>query len=254
MLHKPLRDGIAINYHMNTKRIDRFSEYEKQTQYKTYPSARKIKFEEIMSRKDEFVRLLLNRKSRRRFSDMGIKLEVLGQLLSLSFGLNHRNEYGVQFRTYASAGARFPVEVYPIVLNSDEMEAGIYHYNVIDNSIELITGGHFEDAIKEFYANQDTISMAPCYIMFSMIYERTMNKYGERGYRFIYLDAGHMGQNLYLVSEYLGLSAVAMGGGMFDDTTIDNLLKINSYEESFFYGFAIGNPQERDEEMKLNNK
>lgn len=244
MLHKELLDGLALDYHENSSFIDKLWEYEKETQYKIYPNSRTTKIDDrISSDESAFVHLLLNRKSRRQFNSEGIRLDSLGKLLSLSFGLNHRNEHGVRFRTYASAGARYPIEVYPIILNSDDIGAGIYHYNVIDNSLELIVSGNFGNAITEFYSNQDAISIAPCYIMFSMVYERTMNKYGERGYRFIYLDAGHMGQNLYLVAEHLGLGAVAIGAGRFNDKTIDHLIKINSCEESFFYGFAIGNPQ-----------
>ena len=65
-------------------------------------------------------------------------------------------------------------------------------------------------------------------------------KYGERGYRFIFLDAGHMSQNLYLTAEYLGLGATALGGGMNNDDEIGDLIGLVHEVENIFYGFAIG--------------
>lgn len=247
MIQKSLKNGLALRFHENSKVTKSFSDYEKEIQFKIYPSSKSIKIEKVLDKdfeknESEFINVLINRKSIRKFAHTGVSLNQLSKLLSLSFGFNHRKENDIQFRTYASAGARYPIEVYPVVLKSDDMELGIYHYNVIENSIELIRPGDYKETIKTFYSNHVMIDEAPCYILFSMIFERTMNKYGERGYRFIYLDAGHMSQNLYLVSEFLGLGVVGIGGGKFDDDVIDKFIGLNQLQESFFYGFAIGNP------------
>lgn len=248
MIKKSLKNGLALRFHNNTKDIKVSYDYEKETQFKVYPSSKSIKIDEVLemdyvNNESEFINLLINRKSVRKFTQTGVSLNQLSKLLSLSFGFNHRKQYDIQFRTYPSAGSRYPIEIYPIVLKSDDMELGIYHYNVIENSIELIKMGDYRETIKMFYSNQATIiDEAPCYILFSMVFERTMNKYGEKGYRFIYLDAGHMSQNLYLVSEFLGLGAVGIGGCKVDDDVIDKFLGLNQLQESFFYGFAIGNP------------
>ena len=76
-----------------------------------------------------------------------------------------------------------------------------------------------------------------------LVFNRTMDKYGERGYRFILLDAGHMSQNLYLVSSHLNLGVVALGAGTNNDNTLDAVLGLVSSQENAFYGFAIGHPQ-----------
>lgn len=248
MIHDYLKNGLALRFHNNSKSMKCFSEYEKETQYKIYPNTKSIKIDEILdidykNTENEFVNLLMNRKSVRKFDQTGISLNQLSKLLSLSFGFNHRKKYDIQFRTYASAGARYPIEVYPVVLKSNDMELGIYHYNVIENSIELIKPGNYKENVKLFYSNQTTIiDEAPCYVLFSMVFERTMNKYNERGYRFIYLDAGHMSQNLYLVSEFLGLGVVGIGAGKFNDDIVDKFIGFNQAQESFFYSFAVGNP------------
>lgn len=255
MLNEMLRSGVAADYHENTRRINNLGQYDKLAQYKTYPNAQAIKIGKAHScEKSDFVRILYKRKSHRSFEKQGITLDQLGQLLSMSFGFNSMAESGTQYRTYASAGGRYPIEVYPIVLQSEDLLPGIYHYNVVDNSIELIRKGKFKNDLSKFYANQPTSIDAPCYIMLSMVLERTLHKYGERGYRFIYLDAGHMGQNLYLVAEYLDLGVVALGGGNASDSTIDELLRLNSFEESFFYGFALGIPEKDDCHSITDNK
>ena len=247
MLNEVLRDGLAINYHINTKRINKLGIYDMFPQYKLYPVTKAIKIEDVpLDEDNEFIKVLFNRQSQRKFCQQGVTLKQLGRLLSLSFGFNHRIENGIRLRTYASAGARYPIEVYPIIIRSVDMEPGIYHYNVIDNSLELIRSGQYEMELSSFYMNQTNLSNVPCYLMLSMVFERTMEKYGDRGYRFIYLDAGHMSQNLYLVAEFLGLGVVAISGGNKSDTVIDSLLRINCCEESFFYGFAVGIPEKGD--------
>lgn len=247
MLDKTLRNSLAVSYHENTSgKISSFGDYDLLPQYKIYPGARAFPIDEAPDEGgSEFVQLLLNRRSRREFSLAGISRKQLGRLLSLGVGLNHRTEKTMRFRTYASAGARYPIEVYSVVLRSEDMPLGIYHYNILDNSLELIREGNFEKDLQVFYANQDGIIFdAPCYLLFSMVFERTMQKYGERGYRFMYLDAGHMSQNLYLAAEHLGLGAVGIGGADTDDSFMDHLLRVNGAEESFFYGMAVGIPEE----------
>lgn len=255
MLNESLRHGLAVNYHENTKKIDNLGLYDNLQQYKIYPSAKTTIVEaHQFYDKSDFVRVLYKRQSHRLFEKQGITFAQLGKLLSLSFGFNYMTESDIRFRTYPSAGGRYPIEVYLAILHSEDLSPGIYHYNVVDNSIELIRAGQFENELRGFYANQPISGDAPCYILFSMVLERTMHKYGERGYRFVYLDAGHMGQNLYLVAEYLGLGVVAFGGGNDSDKDVDELLLINDQEESFFYGFAVGIPEKNDNHIRMDNK
>jgi len=75
-----------------------------------------------------------------------------------------------------------------------------------------------------------------------MVFNRTMEKYGERGYRLILLDAGHMSQNLYIVSTYLGLGIVGLGAGAKSDDKFDEYIGLSSGKENIFYGFAVGYP------------
>lgn len=239
------KKDLAFEYHINSQKIGDILPYDKRMQYKIYPSAKKIILDKFCKKnkfeKSEFIKILLSRKSIRTWENTGINLEKLSKLLRYSFG-NRDNEFeDIQFRTYASAGARYPIEVYVLILNSENLVNGIFHYNVYDNSLELIKKGNFKKEVDDLYKNQPFEVNCPCVIFFSMIFERTMEKYGDRGYRFILLDAGHMSQNLYLVSEFLGLGVVELGASSVNDEVIDNLIGLNSEEENTFLAFFVGN-------------
>jgi SagB-type dehydrogenase family enzyme len=70
------------------------------------------------------------------------------------------------------------------------------------------------------------------------VFWRNQNKYGERGYRYILLEAGHIGQNIYLVSEALGLKCCALGGTR--DENLEELVDIDGVTESVVYALAVG--------------
>jgi len=238
---------LARDFHENTKAPPLSRNYDPKPNYKIYPSAIALpiaKTDVHNDKDDGFIQTLLNRKSIREFSQENIGFEDLGRLLSLSFGFRHDNG-NPPLRTYASAGARYPIEVYVAVLRSDDMEKGVYHFNVKDNSLELVKRGEFSDKLNSFYKNQDEVIPTgyPCLVLFSMVFNRTMQKYGERGYRFMLMDAGHMGQNLYLVATHLNLGVVALGAGSDNDDRIDNIIGLESSEENVFYSFALGVPQ-----------
>ena len=241
--------SMALDYHENTKSLSSILPYDERAQYKIYPATKTIPLKKnysIIERQDKdiFMQTLLSRKSTRAFSDESIDMATLSKLLTLSCGL--RNDgVGLHNRTYASAGGRYPIEVYIVLFKPSDIEPGIYHFNVLDNNLEMINAGNQCEGIRNFYSNQDGIIATdyPCLILFSMVFKRTMEKYGERGYRFILLDAGHMGQNLYMVSTYLGLGIVGLGAGSKSDDEIDNYLGLTSSEENVFYGFAVGHPQ-----------
>jgi len=241
--------SLALDFHENSKKLVLSQSYNTKTQYKIYPAAKAISLEKnnleaACKRGDSYLKTLLSRKSTRSFTSENIALGSLSQLLTLSCGLRNDSENAIN-RTYASAGARFPVEVYIIILRSDDLEPGIYHFNVSDNSLEFLRAGDYTKEIDCYYENQkDAITTDfPCLILFSMAFDRTMEKYGERGYRFIFLDAGHMGQNLYLTATYLELGIVALGAGDVSDNKFDDMIGLVHSEENVFYAFAVGHPQ-----------
>ena len=151
-------------------------------------------------------------------------------------------------RAQASDGARFPIEVYPIVFRpstssgqapgGDGLKAGLYHYNVKDHALDVLWDGEFSDEDISQIFTYPWVKDAAVGIVMTAVFSRNQNKYGERGYRYILLEAGHIGQNLYLVSEALGLKCCALGGKK--DENLEKLIDIDGVTESVVYGFAVG--------------
>ena len=246
--------SLALQYHENSKSLAQTYDFDPQVSYKVYPGAEFIKFNAptypcsqvnvSIKCEDSFLKSMMERKSTRDFTSEPIGLDTLSRLITLSCGHNNAQK-GEKYRTYPSAGARYPIEVYVIILRSNEIEKGIYHYNVLDNGLEYVKTCESADNAKKFYSNQADIinGIYPCLILFSAVFKRTMEKYGERGYRFLFLDAGHMAQNLYLTATYLGLGIVALGVGSGNDNKLDDILGLVSSEENVIYGFAVGYPK-----------
>ncbi len=210
--------------------------------YKEYPRLPKTLLPKPEKLDFSLGEALIKRKSEREFSGEPINLKNLSQLLFYSTGIIEKKEkdWNKTRRTYPSGGGRFPLEVYLCILQkSDELKEGIYHYNVKEHSLEKILNK--ENLRKEIYPKiiwQEMIKKAPLVLAISAVFERTTIKYKERGIRYIFNEAGHLGQNIYLVSTNLGLKCCALGG--FDDGKFNELLDIDGKVEGVIYVFALG--------------
>jgi len=184
------------------------------------------------------------RRSIREFSGDAITLFELGKLLFFTNGITTARQDGkvTQFlRAAPSAGALYPIEIYPVVLNVTDLASGIYHYNVRDHALELLRPGDYRGTLHSLLLYQDFISTASLLFLMTAVFPRVKGKYGERGYRFSLLDAGHIAQNTYLVATAMNLGAVTIGGFLDDD--LNALLGVDGVEEAMVYTTAIGKPK-----------
>lgn len=179
--------------------------------------------------------VLLKRKSERKFSVSPLSLEKISSLLFYSAGIKN----DLKRRLYPSAGARYPLEIYIISLNT-KLPQGIYHYYLKNNSLEKLF--EFKKKDLSLIIKQKWAQKAGCLIIISSVFERNTVKYGERGYRHILTEAGHLAQNFYLVSTALGISICAIGGYL--DDKLNNLLDLDGLNESVIYLLALGEEKE----------
>lgn len=207
------------------------------TYFKEYPRLDQIILPDPSGLKNVLLEdVLLSRKSRRRFSKTALSLEQLSNFLFFSSGLKENKPPWTRNRTYPSPGARYPLEVYVLSLHSD-LPLGLYHYNLKSHSLESLLKLDSLNSISFF--NQDWIKKAAIIVLVSGIFERNTIKYGELGYRHVLEEAGHMGQNFYLVATALDLGACALGG--YVDDKINQLLDIDGVKETVIYALALGN-------------
>jgi SagB-type dehydrogenase family enzyme len=187
--------------------------------------------------------LLMQRRSRRLFQLAPLALEAVGRLLFAAYGVyGHRlvDDSWVYNRPSPSAGGLYPLELYLTSQAVDGLVDGIYHYDARAHQLELRRAGNVHADLADMTIGQDMIKDANLVVLISAIRERTMWKYGQRGYRYVWLDAGHVGQNLYLVAEALGLGAAAIGG--FFDGEVNRLLVLPPQEEAI-YLVCVGQPR-----------
>lgn len=207
------------------------------TYFKEYPRLDQVILPEPTGLKNTLLEeAVLARKSERRFSKTALSLEQLSNFLFFSCGLRDNKPPWTRNRTYPSPGARYPLEVYALSLNS-ELPLGLYHYNLKSHSVEILLKLDSFDCSSFF--NQDWIQKAAIVILVSGIFERNTIKYGELGYRHVLEEAGHMGQNFYLVATALNLNVCAIGG--YVDEKLNQLLDIDGIKETVIYALAFGN-------------
>lgn len=177
---------------------------------------------------------LSKRRSVREYKDTPLTLSELGQLLWAAQGITLPSR---GFRTAPSAGATYPLELYVSIREGgvEGLRAGIYHYDPFTHSLTLVKGGDFSLELYRAALNQDWVREAPLCIIIAADFSRTTSRYGARGERYVYMEAGHVGQNIYLQATALGLGTVAVGA-FYDD----QLKSVVGCSEDPIYLFPVG--------------
>jgi SagB-type dehydrogenase family enzyme len=158
--------------------------------------------------------LLNQRRSVRDFADLPLGLAEVGQLAWAAQGETH----GDGLRTAPSAGALYPLELYVVAGAVDGLEPGVYRYRPQAHSLEATGEGDRRSALARAALGQSWLSEAAAVFVFAAVYERTAWKYGTRAERYVHMEVGHAGQNLFLQAEAQGLGTVVVGA--FDDAEV----------------------------------
>jgi SagB-type dehydrogenase family enzyme len=241
--HKTL--GIGDRYQQETKysreHMGRgFLDWEhKPKPFKEYPDAVPvIKLLPPQKQKDAgFWHTLTKRRSRRDFTAAPLSLEELSQLVFATQGITAHYE-GYLFRTTPSAGALYPVESYLAVNRVATIPRGLYHFNVEKNSLELLRDDDTADGLCRAALGQTMVIDSAVVFIWTALVARAKWKYGERAYRYIYMDAGHIGQNLYLAAAALNLGCCTIGA--FFDDEVNNIIGVDGIEETAVYMGVVG--------------
>lgn len=171
---------------------------------------------------------LNSRRSIRSYSSKHLRLEDASQLLWSAQGITGQ----AGFRSAPSAGATFPLEVYLVSGSVEEIEPGIYRYKPNGHTLTLVKEGNFLSQLASAALGQQWVRQAPANIIITAFYERTTGRYGDRGIRYVHMEAGHAGQNVYLQAESLNIGTVVIGA--FSDGMVRDLLELPSGETPLY--------------------
>lgn len=185
---------------------------------------------------------ILERRSRRRFTSEPLPLAQLSHLLRCSVGITDRDR---GLRAAPSAGATFPLEVYPVINAVEGMAPGVYRYLVEGHALELVRAGDFRSQMSGAALGEQMMRSASVVLALAAVFQRTELHYGQRAQRYIHFEAGHAAQNVYLVATSLGLGSCAVGA--FYDDEFNAVLGLDGRQESVLYIMVVGKLQPRGE-------
>jgi len=171
---------------------------------------------------------LLKRRSVRVYKDEPLALTEVLQLLWAAQGITDPRG----FRTAPSAGALYPLELYVVAGNVNDLPDGIYKYKPHKHELAMVVEGDKRTELCNAALDQPSIKDAAALIVFSAVYERTTGKYGERGIRYVHMEVGHAAQNIYLQAVSLNLGLVVIGA--FDDEEVKKIMNMEDKEQPLY--------------------
>ncbi len=242
-----MREGAGDQFQQQTKYFPfKMSQWEVQAgsepdAYKSYPDSPQTKLPQPNAGGGMPLETALKqRRSTRLFTQSPLKLEHLSYLLWASTGIQ-RLEDGYEYRTAPSAGALYPVETYIVAHNVEGLGRGVYHYNIRQHVLEEIRLGDHTGQICTAAMGQEVCGKSAVVFVWTAVFQRCKFKYGQRAYRYIYLDAGHIAENLALAAVSLGLGSCPIAA-LYDDE-VNAVPDVDGIEESVIYMTVVGWPE-----------
>jgi SagB-type dehydrogenase family enzyme len=213
--------------------------YPQAPRYKEYPQAAQRLGLKPQAKPEpaDLWRCLARRRSERRYRERPLSREELAHLLWAAQGIT-AVAGSFLLRAAPSAGALYPVETYLAVHRVEGVDPGIWHFQVPGAALALIQAGDYRRELVEAGLGQDFLGSAAVVFIWTAVLNRAMWKYRERAIRYLFLDAGHICQNLMLAATALGLGVCPVGA--FFDDEVEALLKVDGVEETALYLAAVG--------------
>ena len=160
---------------------------------------------------------IFKRRSQREFQRKDLSLEQIGQLLWAAQGITAKRG-GFNFRAAPSAGALYPLELYALTKD------GLYHYLPEGHKLENLSEEGLRGDLADAALGQSSVASGALDIVICAVYERVTSKYGQRGVRYVDIEAGHAAQNIHLQAVALGLGSVPIGA--FNDDAAKKCLSL----------------------------
>jgi len=174
---------------------------------------------------------IARRRSVREFAPTPLTWAEIGQLAWAAQGITEPTR---KLRSAPSAGALYPLEAYFVTPD------GLYHYLPDGHRMERLSDRDLRPDLQAAALNQAAVGQAPLVIVIAGVYERTARKYGPRAERYVYMEAGHVGQNIQLQAVALELGSLTIGG--FPDDQVAKALGLPE-DQRPLYLIPVGHPR-----------
>lgn len=171
--------------------------------------------------------LLDARQSVRDYSSQPLSLAELSTLLWSAYGFQEDGG-----RTVPSAGAIYPMSIFVVATDVEGLDSGVYEYRADTHQVELLTGGDMRGELMAAALGQTAVGSSPVTVVVSGDPQRLRERYADRAERYTLLEAGHIGQNLALSAQSLGLGIVTIGA--FRDAEVQNALTLPATENVYY--------------------
>lgn len=180
------------------------------------------------------------RRSLRRYTEDSLTIAELSYLLWLTQGVKKVDEKRhVVWRTVPSAGCRHPFETYLSINRVNDLEPGLYRFAAVEHKlVALELNDEFNDQLTEACGGQRQVQTSAVTFIWAAVPYRTVWRYSERSYRYLYLDAGHVCQNLHLAAESINCGICAIGA--YNDDQMDALMGFNPPDMFVIYLASLG--------------
>jgi SagB-type dehydrogenase family enzyme len=192
--------------------------------------------------------LLQTRGSCRAYSSAALTLGDLASVLDAAYGVAAlvQAPTGLQAlaRVVPSAGGLYPLELYVASRSVESLHPGLHRYNVLYHTLEPLRSGPVFDEILSAVLTRDFVADASVLLIWTVVFERVLGKYGPRGYRYALLEAGHSAQNACLMAGERRLGSLCLGG--FRDAQLNHTLGVDVRTEAAVYCMAVGHPATSD--------
>jgi SagB-type dehydrogenase family enzyme len=187
-------------------------------------------------------RFIRERRSCRAFADRSMPLAWLAGILADAYsvtGLTDGPEGRPMYtRPVPSAGALYPLEIYIATRSVDGLGDGLHHYHALEHALEPMKTGPVLKELGDLLLGQYFLEAANVAVIVTAVFQRTLKKYGPRGYRYVLYEAGHAAQNICLLATELKLGTICTGG--FYDGRLNRYLELDGTNEAVLYLVGIG--------------
>ena len=177
------------------------------------------------------------RRSQRTFDERPVSLEQLCALLQSGYGVTGRGPGDVRLRSVPSGGALYPLDLYVAAPAVTGLEERLHHFDPLRSCLEVL-GRADRRQLGALTPYPELVAAASAVVFVTATFWRSRFKYGQRGYRFALLEAGHVAQNVLLAATALGLASVPLGG--FFDRQVNDLLGVDGLHEAALYVIPVG--------------